>query len=410
MKSVNRWIVAGLAVLASGIGGCGTGTEGTKTAESCTEIDLEGVCPTGTSPKLDAAATASCDSSAAGSGSQGATGEASAEGSLDHVCRSKGSCQVRCEIFLVCEFGFREADGNRIECKAKEEANSCGDGHCLPPENPESCRADCERECDVNDTSCDGVKLRTCSPKGLWSSADCEPGTQCTVEGGAAACTLIPAVCVPGETQCNGDAKQTCTDLGQWGASVPCPSGQTCDPATARCVSSCAPGATSCNGTALRTCSPQGEWVEAACEAGTHCTEDAGTASCTAIPAVCEAGATQCNGDAVQICNGLGQWAEPVGCPSEQRCDVDSNECVNAGIDPACDQFCTSCFVTYMTLRLNWLANDGSPVEINSYDTCVRYVCGDADEATAPWVECCNRTIGEHNGLCRGDILDEACP
>ena len=410
MNSAKHWIVAALAVGILGVSGCGTGTEGTKTAENCAEIDLKGVCPVGTAPNLDAAATAQCDTSGSASGSQGPTGEASGSASLDQVCRSTGECKVLCEVTLECPFGVKAITATEVVCAAKEEANACGDGVCLGDENPVSCAKDCERECDASDTACDGAVLKTCSPKGLWSPTACEPGTQCKVEGGTAACRLIPAVCDPDTTQCDGDAIQTCTDLGQWGDSVPCPGEQTCNREPTRCVSTCEPESTACNGAALRTCSAQGRWIEAACEAGTHCTADGAAAACTPIPAVCVPAATRCDGDAVQTCNDLGQWGEAVGCPSEQRCDADSNECVNAGIDPACDQFCTSCFVTFMTVRMDWRANDGTPVVINSYDTCVTYVCGDADPATPPWIECCNRAIGEHGGLCRGDILDEACP
>jgi hypothetical protein len=181
MNSSKQWIVAGL-VLALGVSSCDTGTGGTKTAEKCTEIDLKGVCPVGTTPNLDAAATAQCDTSGSASGSQGATGEAAGSASFDQVCRSSGTCQVLCEVTLECPFGVKAITATEVVCAAKEEANACGDGVCLGDENPVSCAKDCERECDVDDTACDGAVLKTCSPKGLWSPTACEPGTD--VRGG----------------------------------------------------------------------------------------------------------------------------------------------------------------------------------------------------------------------------------
>lgn len=389
---------------------CGAAGDGTQTGSKCTEIELRGLCPAGTAPNLDAAATAECDTAGSGSGSQSAAGNVSGSADFNQVCRSSGTCRVLCEVTVECPFGVKTITATEVVCATKEESNSCGDGICLGEEDHQSCPADCERECDANATSCDGAQLRTCSPKGLWSVTDCEPGTQCKVENGAATCATLAAVCMPQETQCAGDAVRTCTNAGQWGEAAPCPSGQTCDPSTSSCVGACQPGSSSCNGSGLRTCSPQGEWVDAECELGTQCTSDSAAASCTPIPAVCEAGTSQCNGDAVQTCNALGQWDTPVGCPADQVCDPTTNDCVSSGVDAACDQFCTSCFVTSSNVALQWIANDGSRVAVNSYDTCVTYVCGDADEATGPWIDCCNQAIGEHSGLCRGDILDMACP
>lgn len=135
----------------------GGGGEGVASVCALQIADLQGVCPAGTAPELDAAESAECQATVEAGGDL--TG---AQGVLIGSCAAVGECHFACLQLpiLGCECGLERVTAEEFTCRT-DCPTVCGDGELAG-----------EEECDLGDRNGTGVG---CSAVCKLAEDDCSP-------------------------------------------------------------------------------------------------------------------------------------------------------------------------------------------------------------------------------------------
>ena len=95
------------------------GTSAVDVAVECVKSDLVGLCPLGTSPRLNSSADSSCEQATdfeAQGNSMNVNTSASGSGNVDTVCVGSGQCLIACDVIVTCENGYKTFTAMMIEC------------------------------------------------------------------------------------------------------------------------------------------------------------------------------------------------------------------------------------------------------------------------------------------------------
>jgi formylglycine-generating enzyme required for sulfatase activity len=257
---------------------CDVTGDGTTGAAQCSQAAAVAACPAGSVPRLDAASSAQCGGTAAGSYSP----ISGADGSISGACAADGECAFACIFETPCRCGTETLSRDAIVCTSP--CSACGNSICEDGESVESCPSDCTAAC---------------------GNGECERGET------AETCSLdCGGTCVPGEQRCNGGDRQVCNPRGQYEV-VDCTGENRCretDGGTTECVSVasavCDEVSRCCDGAYARA-------VGEACDDGLFCTS-------------------------ASSCNGEGQCAAPV----ERDCatELSLTACQTAACDEVRDR------------------------------------------------------------------------
>ncbi|MCB9544733.1 MAG: DUF4215 domain-containing protein [Myxococcales bacterium] len=191
------------------LAGCGTeegAKSGTRAAAECARSDLIAQCPPNTAPRLEVDAEAVCTMAGSIDVASGFDGM-SASGAISNACVGSGSCHLVCELLTPCDLGVaRITPDEGIVCRAP---TGCGNGVCEPGETFADCPVDCGGDaCQPDETRCQGERLQTCTPRGVWGEVvDCPAARRCVAAPGAAAACMALA-CGDGEV----DVGEECDD------------------------------------------------------------------------------------------------------------------------------------------------------------------------------------------------------
>ncbi len=245
-------------------------------------------------------------------------------------------------MYQVC------GDPDNDTCKEWMGAQTCPTGQvCLDGE----CVGACTDDCSLGQRECYGNGWRQC---GNWDTDDClewstvtdcptgqtcDPATgQCVV-----ACTdecnqagdrrCIPEPTEEGYEICGNYDADTCLE---WGQRTLCPSGETCDSATATCSSDCTDdcneGQRICDGNGYRVCGyydadPCLDWSGITnCASYETCNPDNGRCEISCSDECPSQGDKRCSTDGYDTCGDYDidpclEWGGHVACPSGYKCD-----------------------------------------------------------------------------------------
>lgn len=176
-------------------------------------------------------------------------------------------------------------------------------------------------ECEPNKTECSGDVLKTCSEAGVWVEENCATlyNTTCeSTETGAKCADPVVRECQENETKCDGAVLKKCSDDFEWVVDVDCSQNDDAimcikgEDGVSACSATCPQGYSYCAGGKIYTCNDSGLFDETkTCEGDTPVCDDdkAGTAECKpepVVPEACEAQGTTCLDDnTLKICTNL---------------------------------------------------------------------------------------------------------
>ena len=176
-------------------------------------------------------------------------------------------------------------------------------------------------ECEPNKTECSGDVLKTCSDAGVWGEENCATlyNTTCeSTETGAKCADPVVRECQENETKCDGAVLKKCSDDFEWVVDVDCSQNDDAimcikgEDGVSACSATCPQGYSYCAGGKIYTCNDSGLFDETkTCEGDTPVCDDdkAGTAECKpepVVPEACEAQGTTCLDDnTLKICTNL---------------------------------------------------------------------------------------------------------
>lgn len=176
-------------------------------------------------------------------------------------------------------------------------------------------------ECEPNKTECSGDVLKTCSDAGTWVEKNCATlyNTTCeSTETGAKCADPVVRECQENETKCDGAVLKKCSDDFEWVVDVDCSQNDDAimcikgEDGVSACSATCPQGYSYCAGGKIYTCNDSGLFDETkTCEGDTPVCDDdkAGTAECKpepVVPEACEAQGTTCLDDnTLKICTNL---------------------------------------------------------------------------------------------------------
>ena len=176
-------------------------------------------------------------------------------------------------------------------------------------------------ECEPNKTECSGNVLKTCSDAGTWVEKNCATlyNTTCeSTETGAKCADPVVRECQENETKCDGAVLKKCSDDFEWVVDVDCSQNDDAimcikgEDGVSACSATCPQGYSYCAGGKIYTCNDSGLFDETkTCEGDTPVCDDdkAGTAECKpepVVPEACEAQGTTCLDDnTLKICTNL---------------------------------------------------------------------------------------------------------
>ena len=176
-------------------------------------------------------------------------------------------------------------------------------------------------ECEPNKTECSGNVLKTCSEAGVWGEENCATlyNTTCeSTETGAKCADPVVRECQENETKCDGAVLKKCSDDFEWVVDVDCSQNDDAimcikgEDGVSACSATCPQGYSYCAGGKIYTCNDSGLFDETkTCEGDTPVCDDdkAGTAECKpepVVPEACEAQGTTCLDDnTLKICTNL---------------------------------------------------------------------------------------------------------
>ena len=176
-------------------------------------------------------------------------------------------------------------------------------------------------ECEPNKTECSGNVLKTCSDAGVWGEENCATlyNTTCeSTETGAKCADPVVRECQENETKCDGAVLKKCSDDFEWVVDVDCSQNDDAimcikgEDGVSACSATCPQGYSYCAGGKIYTCNDSGLFDETkTCEGDTPVCDDdkAGTAECKpepVVPEACEAQGTTCLDDnTLKICTNL---------------------------------------------------------------------------------------------------------
>lgn len=216
-----------------------------------------------------------------------------------NVCNSSGEY----EISTKCE-------GETPKCQVVD-----GTAQCT------AAGTDPTPECEPNKTECSGDVLKTCSDAGTWVEKNCATlyNTTCeSTETGAKCADPVVRECQENETKCDGAVLKKCSDDFEWVVDVDCRLNDDAimcikgEDGVSACSATCPQGYSYCAGGKIYTCNDSGLFDETkTCEGDTPVCDDdkAGTAECKpepVVPEACEAQGTTCLDDnTIKICTNL---------------------------------------------------------------------------------------------------------
>lgn len=176
-------------------------------------------------------------------------------------------------------------------------------------------------ECEPNKTECSGDVLKTCSDAGTWVEKNCATlyNTTCeSTETGAKCADPVVRECQENETKCDGAVLKKCSDDFEWVVDVDCRLNDDAimcikgEDGVSACSATCPQGYSYCADGKIYTCNDSGLFDETqTCEGETPVCDDdkAGTAECKPepiVPEACEAQGTTCLDDnTLKICTNL---------------------------------------------------------------------------------------------------------
>lgn len=176
-------------------------------------------------------------------------------------------------------------------------------------------------ECEPYKTECSGDVLKTCSDAGTWVEENCATlyNTTCeSTETGAKCAAPVVRECQENETKCDGAVLKKCSDDFEWVVDVDCSQNDDAimcikgEDGVSACSATCPQGYSYCADGKIYTCNDSGLFDETqTCEGDTPVCDDdkAGTAECIpepVVPEACEAQGTTCLDDnTLKICTNL---------------------------------------------------------------------------------------------------------